>query len=50
MSSTSSSTAIVPPDKIKQYQSDPALEDRLNVYPSDALRYVSFNLALRAVR
>ena len=36
----------MPADKIKQYQTDPALEDRLNVYPSDALRYVSFNLAL----
>jgi len=37
---------IVPPDKIKQYQTDPSLTDRLNVYPSDAMRYVSFNLAL----
>ena len=37
----------VPADKIKQYQTDPDLEDRINVYPSDALRYVSFNLASR---
>ncbi len=37
---------IVPPDKIKEYQSDPELQDRLNVYPSDAVRYVSFNLAM----
>jgi len=36
----------VPPDKIKEYQSDPELQDRMNVYPSDAVRYVSFNLAM----
>jgi peptide/nickel transport system substrate-binding protein len=37
---------IVPADKIKKYQTDPSLEDRMNVYPSDGLRYVSFNMAL----
>jgi peptide/nickel transport system substrate-binding protein len=36
----------VPPSKIKEYQTNPDLQDRLNVYPSDAVRYVSFNLAM----
>ena len=36
----------VPPDKIKEYQTTPDLQDRMNVYPSDAMRYVSFNLAM----
>jgi peptide/nickel transport system substrate-binding protein len=36
----------VPPDKIKEYQTTPELQDRMNVYPSDGLRYVSFNLAM----
>ena len=36
----------VPPNKIKEYTTNPDLQDRLNVYPSDAVRYVSFNLAL----
>ncbi|HEX5937854.1 MAG TPA: ABC transporter substrate-binding protein [Actinomycetota bacterium] len=36
----------VPPEKIRDYQTDPALQDKLNVYPSDAVRYVSFNLAV----
>jgi peptide/nickel transport system substrate-binding protein len=36
----------VPPEKIKEYQTNPDLQDRLNVYPSDAVRYVSFNLAM----
>ncbi|CAN5645260.1 ABC transporter substrate-binding protein [soil metagenome] len=36
----------VPPDKIKEYQTTPDLQDRMNVYPSDAMRYVSFNLAI----
>jgi peptide/nickel transport system substrate-binding protein len=36
----------VPPDKIQEYQTTPDLQDRMNVYPSDAVRYVSFNLAM----
>ncbi|HET9310723.1 MAG TPA: ABC transporter substrate-binding protein [Actinomycetota bacterium] len=36
----------VPPDKIREYQTTPDLQDRMNVYPSDAMRYVSFNLAM----
>jgi peptide/nickel transport system substrate-binding protein len=35
----------VPPEKIREYQNDPDLLDRLNIYPSDAVRYVSFNIA-----
>jgi peptide/nickel transport system substrate-binding protein len=37
---------IVPPDKIREYQTNPDLQDRMNVYPSDAVRYISFNLAV----
>ena len=34
----------VPPETIRAYQTDPELQDKINVYPSDALRYISFNL------
>jgi peptide/nickel transport system substrate-binding protein len=37
---------IVPPNKIREYQTNPDLQDRINAYPSDAVRYVSFNLAV----
>jgi peptide/nickel transport system substrate-binding protein len=36
---------IVPPEKIREYQTNPDLQDRINVNPSDAVRYVSFNIA-----
>ena len=36
----------VPPEKIRDYQTNPDLQDKINVYPSDAIRYVSFNLAV----
>jgi len=36
----------VPAEKIREYQTNPDLQDRINVYPSDAIRYVSFNLAV----
>jgi peptide/nickel transport system substrate-binding protein len=36
----------VPPDKIREYQTTPDLQTKINVYPSDAIRYVSFNLAI----
>jgi peptide/nickel transport system substrate-binding protein len=36
----------VPPEKIRDYQTDPALQNKINIYPSDAVRYVSFNLAV----
>jgi len=35
----------VPPEKIREYQTTPDLQDQINVYPSDAVRYVSFNIA-----
>jgi peptide/nickel transport system substrate-binding protein len=35
----------VPPEKIREYQTDPDLQDKINIYASDAIRYVSFNLA-----
>ena len=37
---------IVPEEKIRDYQTNPDLQDQINVNPSDAIRYVSFNLAL----
>ena len=37
---------IVPPDKIRDYQTNPDLQNKINAYPSDAVRYVSFNLAV----
>ena len=36
----------VPPEKIRDYQTDPELRDKINVYASDSVRYVSFNLAM----
>jgi peptide/nickel transport system substrate-binding protein len=36
----------VPPEKIRDYQTDPELQDQINIYASDAVRYVSFNLAV----
>jgi peptide/nickel transport system substrate-binding protein len=35
----------VPPEKIRDYQTNPDLQDRINIYASDAIRYVSFNIA-----
>ena len=37
---------VVPAEKIREYQTDPDLQDKINVYASDAIRYVSFNLAI----
>ena len=37
---------VVPAEKIREYQTDPALQDKINIYASDAIRYVSFNLAV----
>jgi peptide/nickel transport system substrate-binding protein len=36
----------VPAEKIRDYQTNPDLQDKINVYASDAVRYVSFNLAV----
>ncbi len=33
----------VPPDTIREYSTNPDLQNKINVYPSDALRYISFN-------
>ena len=33
----------VPPDVIRKYQTEPGSAEQINVYPSDALRYISFN-------
>ena len=37
---------VEPSDKLREYQTDPEKQGRLNVYPSDGVRYVSFNLAM----
>ncbi len=36
---------IVPPQVLRQYSTDPSLQQYLHIYPSDAVRYLSFNLA-----
>lgn len=36
----------VPPEKIREYQTNPDLQNKINIYASDAVRYVSFNLAV----
>ena len=33
----------VPPNVIQEYQTNPDLQSKIHVYPSDALRYISFN-------
>jgi len=33
----------VPPNLIREYTTNPDLQSKINVYPSDALRYISFN-------
>jgi peptide/nickel transport system substrate-binding protein len=33
----------VPPETIREYSTNPDLQDQINVYASDALRYISFN-------
>jgi peptide/nickel transport system substrate-binding protein len=32
--------------QIRKYQTDPSLKDRIFIYPADASRYISFNLAI----
>lgn len=36
---------IVPPPVLRQYSTDPTLQPLLHINPSDAVRYISFNLA-----
>ena len=36
---------IVPPQVLRSYSTDPTLQPRLHIYPSDAVRYISFNMA-----
>jgi len=37
---------VVPPEKLRAYQTDPDLQNRLKVYSADGVYYVSFNLAM----
>jgi peptide/nickel transport system substrate-binding protein len=37
---------VPPPEKIRDYQINPDLQDKININASDAIRYVSFNLAV----
>lgn len=37
---------VAPPDQVRKYQTDPQLEGRLFVNPSDAIRYLTINLAM----
>ncbi len=36
----------VPPEIIREYQTDPDLQSKLHIYSSDATRYISFNLLM----
>jgi peptide/nickel transport system substrate-binding protein len=35
---------VAPPQQVRQYQQDPNLKDQVFVNPSDAIRYLSFNI------
>ena len=37
---------IVPPQVLRQFSTDPTLQPRLHIFPSDGIRYVSFNLGI----
>jgi peptide/nickel transport system substrate-binding protein len=36
---------VPPAQQLRRYQTDPELKDQVHVYPSDAIRYLSFNIA-----
>ena len=36
---------VPPPQQLRKYQTDPELKDQVHANPSDAIRYLSFNLA-----
>lgn len=36
---------VPPAQQLRKYQTDPELKDQVHVYPSDASRYLSFNIA-----
>jgi peptide/nickel transport system substrate-binding protein len=36
---------VAPPQQVRQYQQDPNLKDQIFINPSDAVRYLSFNIA-----
>ncbi|MGH2806459.1 MAG: ABC transporter substrate-binding protein [Actinomycetota bacterium] len=36
---------VPPPQQLRDYQTDPELKDQVYAFPSDAIRYLSFNLA-----
>jgi len=36
---------VAPPQQVRRYQADPNLKDQVFVHPSDAVRYLSFNIA-----
>lgn len=37
---------VAPPQQVRRYQTDPQLQDRIFVNPSDAVRYLTMNLAM----
>lgn len=37
---------VAPPEQVRKYSTDPQLEDQLFVNPSDAVRYLTMNLAM----
>jgi peptide/nickel transport system substrate-binding protein len=36
---------VPPTDQLQKYETDPNLKDQVQIHPSDAVRYISFNLA-----
>ncbi len=36
---------VPPPQQLRRYQADPELKDQVFAFPSDAVRYISFNVA-----
>jgi peptide/nickel transport system substrate-binding protein len=36
---------IVPPERLREYSTDPTLQDRLQIHQADGVRYLEFNLA-----
>ena len=36
---------VPPPQQLRRYQTDPELKDQVFAFPSDAVRYISFNVA-----
>ena len=36
---------VAPPEQVRKYQNDPQLQDQIFIHPSDAIRYLTMNIA-----